>query len=215
MLSLSGGGFNLRGSTRLHSFAGHVARSSHVLTQTALHTRCLAWWRFRQARYHSKFDGIHPKRFKTWRWESQLTCHYGKAESEDIWSNVGWMQAAQERDSWKTCLDAFLNCSLQTNRDKLIMVGWSDAPPARKDCKAFLVVSVCIISGECTIMMASLFSCGSNSFRAVYTVASASGVRITHFGKSLLATMLQHYQIQGVRYFGPWLRAMSGCQCFR
>ena len=108
MMSKTGGGLDLRRATRLHTFAGHAARSVHHIVKRALHTRCLAWWRFRQSRYHSKHDGLHPKRFKAWRWETQLTVYYGQEESEDDFSNVGWMKLAQDRDGWKASLQGFL-----------------------------------------------------------------------------------------------------------
>jgi len=104
-----GGGLDVRRATRLHSFAGHAARSCEKLMHTALRTRCISWWRYRQARYHSSHDGLHPKRFKCWRWESQLTCYYGEVESEDTAVNVGWMLQAQSRDGWKHSLKAFIN----------------------------------------------------------------------------------------------------------
>ena len=74
----------------------------------ALRTRCLSWWRFRQARYQSRHDGLHPKRFKVWRWESQLTEFYGEVEEKDLYENVGWMLQAQFRDPWKQSLVRFL-----------------------------------------------------------------------------------------------------------
>ena len=107
-LRRAGGSLDRRRATRLHSFAGHVARTANDLLQTVLHTRCLAWWRFRQARYQSKHDGLHPKRFKVWRWESQLTSFYGEQESEQASDNVGWMLQAQCRDTWKDSLDKYL-----------------------------------------------------------------------------------------------------------
>ena len=48
MLSLTGGGLDSRRASR-HAFAGHVALSVHDVVNKALHTRCLAWWRLRQA----------------------------------------------------------------------------------------------------------------------------------------------------------------------
>ena len=112
LLRAVGGGLDGRRAARMHSFAGHVARSTQELLSTTLHTRCLSWWRFQQARYQSRHDGIHPKRFKTWRWESQLTEYYGEVESEDAAENVGWMLLAQNRDTWKGSLEAFLRDTL-------------------------------------------------------------------------------------------------------
>ena len=45
-------------ATRLHAFAGHIAHSSHDLVMTSSCIRCLAWWRFRQARDQSNFGGF-------------------------------------------------------------------------------------------------------------------------------------------------------------
>ena len=59
--------------SRLHTFAGHLARTSVPDLSMLIRTRCLSWWRREQARYRSKFDGLHPERFKFWRWESQMT----------------------------------------------------------------------------------------------------------------------------------------------
>ena len=72
-----GGGVDVRRRRRLHSFAGHAARSSSEPLRLALRTRCLAWWRFKQARFHCKWTGLHPRRFRAWRWEAQLTYFYG------------------------------------------------------------------------------------------------------------------------------------------
>ena len=73
-----------------------------------LRTRCLSWWRFRQNRYSSRHDGLHPKRFKTWRWESQLTSFFGEVELENCARNAGWMLQAQERENWKERRPFFL-----------------------------------------------------------------------------------------------------------
>ena len=45
--------------SRLHTFAGHLARSSVPDLSLLLRTRCLSWWRREQARCHSKSDGLH------------------------------------------------------------------------------------------------------------------------------------------------------------
>ena len=94
---------------RVHTFAGHLARTPCSLLRAALRSRCLAWWRYRQARHRSKHEGLHPKRFKAWRWESQMTDFFGEAEAEDPFSNVGWMLQAQERKTWKRTLDSYLS----------------------------------------------------------------------------------------------------------
>ena len=73
LLASMGNTLDERRLTRLHSLAGHLARSTVQDFSLLLRTRCLSWWRREQTRYRSKFDGIHPKRFKCWRWESQIT----------------------------------------------------------------------------------------------------------------------------------------------
>jgi len=51
---------------------------------------------------------MHPKHFKAWRWESQVAEYYGESElfkqsngSLCPPTAVGWMCAAQQRDTWK------------------------------------------------------------------------------------------------------------------
>ena len=107
-----GGGLDWRRASRLHSFAGHCARSTSGLVPVALRTRRLAWWRYRQARYPGRNDGLHPKRFKVWRWESQLSGHYGEEECRDPTNNVGWMLLAQCRDTWRQSLRGFLSSTI-------------------------------------------------------------------------------------------------------
>ena len=92
-----GGGLNVRRRRRLHSFAGHLARSEDGFPYQALRTRGLAWWRAVQAQ--SLFP--HPRRFKPWRWEEQLETYYGRQSSIFIDENVGWMLRAQDRKSWR------------------------------------------------------------------------------------------------------------------
>ena len=94
--------------TRLHTFAGHLARSSVPYLSLLLRTRCVSWWRREQARYFSKFDGLHPKRFKCWRWESQITAFYGEPHLPDDGTNVGWMALVKDKTFWKENLGNFL-----------------------------------------------------------------------------------------------------------
>ena len=96
-----GGGVGVRRLRRLHRFAGHLARTASGIVRTALRTRCLAWWRYHQSRYHSKWDGLHPKRFHPWRWEAQLVQHYGECETIDVELDVGWVLKAASRDVWR------------------------------------------------------------------------------------------------------------------
>ena len=71
------------------------------VVRESLRARCLAWWRFRQYRYHSKWDGLHPKRFNPRRWEAQLVQHYGEAEVQNPDNDAGWILAAQGREDWR------------------------------------------------------------------------------------------------------------------
>ena len=86
----------------LHDFAGHLGRKEGGILALALRTRNLAWWRWHQSRHQSRHDGLHPKRFKAWRWEQQLVDGYGAAEQPDIFANEGWLEAANERAAWRT-----------------------------------------------------------------------------------------------------------------
>ena len=101
--------------SRLHSFARHLARSS-VPDLSLLHrTRCLFWWRREQARYHSKYDGLHPKRFKCWRWESQITAFYGEPHLPDDGSDTGWTAMATDKTFWKDDQGNFVADSVLTS----------------------------------------------------------------------------------------------------
>ena len=112
LMRAAGGGFRARRLLLLHRFAGHIARLNPGDMATALRTRCLSWWRYRQNRYKSKWDGLHPQRFKCWRWESQLTSHYGEAEGQDFFVDSGWMMLAQNRESWKDSEKVFADLPL-------------------------------------------------------------------------------------------------------
>ena len=103
LLQLYGGAPNWRRSRTLHRFSGHLARSMDATLSAALHTRCIAWWRYRQERHLV----AHPRRFKTWRWESQLTDYYGEAQTVNAYANVGWMLQAQQRNLWRDMEDVF------------------------------------------------------------------------------------------------------------
>ena len=106
-LQTYGGPFNKRRKVQLHRFAGHAARCQEGQLRDALRTRPLAWWRYQQRRHQSQRYGLHPKRFKAWRWEGQLTAVYGEAESEAAEANIGWLANAQYRDAWKHNEDNF------------------------------------------------------------------------------------------------------------
>ena len=102
-LKLYLGGANVQRRRKLHGLAGHLARMTDGWPYIALRTRSLAWWRAFQRRDLCK----HPKRFHVWRWEQQLVTFYGEAASMFVDDNVGWMEQAQNRASWKANASAF------------------------------------------------------------------------------------------------------------
>ena len=67
----------------------------------AVRCRGLQWWRWHQARHHSKWTGLHPQRFKLFRWEAQLAEVFGDGEAESGAANTGWLALAQDRQAWK------------------------------------------------------------------------------------------------------------------
>ena len=103
MLRSHGGSLGTQRRRRLHSFAGHIARSTEGLAGQALRTRPMSWWRFFQANKLMLHDG----RFFAWRWEEQLEAFYGRASSCFVDEAVGWMAVAQNRDVWRQSADAF------------------------------------------------------------------------------------------------------------
>ena len=101
-MRIIGGGVPVRRRLQLHRFAGHCVCSGNGLVRLALRTRCLAWWRFQQNRFHSKWHGLHPRRFHCWRWEAQLVEHYGESEVLNPYiEDVGWMLTAAAREVWR------------------------------------------------------------------------------------------------------------------
>ena len=66
-----------------HRLAGHAARAVEGLLRAALRTRCLAWWRYSQARHECRQSGVHPARFHIWRWEAALAEFYRETEALD------------------------------------------------------------------------------------------------------------------------------------
>ena len=98
----SGGGPHQGRMVQLHRFAGHIARATDGIARIALRTRNLAWWRDAQQMHGTKRGGVHPARFKAWRWESQLAAFYGEAEGGELEQNYGWMVSAQDRTIWKS-----------------------------------------------------------------------------------------------------------------
>ena len=57
-----GGSLNYRRRLQLHSFAGHSARRQAGDVFDALRTRCLAWWRYHQARFKAAGVTMHHGR---------------------------------------------------------------------------------------------------------------------------------------------------------
>ena len=84
------------------TWGGHVARMgpSHWLA-SLVRSRSIQWWRWRQARHHDKWTGVHPRRFKASRWESQLSDIMGDGCAELSSDNSGWWLAAQDRQAWR------------------------------------------------------------------------------------------------------------------
>ena len=88
-------------------WAGHVARMEpSQWLASAVRCRSLQWWRFHQARHTCKWTGLHPKRFKAWRWESQCSAMFGDGSAETPAENTGWLATAQDRAKWKEALAA-------------------------------------------------------------------------------------------------------------
>ena len=97
----------------LHRLGGHIARmASSAIPKIAMTTKPLAWWRFHQEKWTDKHSGLHPKRFECWRWETQFEnwCGMGKLVSEKSSPcEVGWMEKAANRNSWKEDAMSFAN----------------------------------------------------------------------------------------------------------
>ena len=86
----------------VHRWAGHVARmASDNWLASLVRCRSLQWWRWRQARHTCKWSGVHPKRFKASRWESQLADAHGDGCAEFVTDNTGWLLKAQCRGEWR------------------------------------------------------------------------------------------------------------------
>jgi len=109
-LQREGGSLDDRRRLRLHTFAGRIARTDGDVVASALRTRSLALWRFFQS---TKFLR-HPARLCAWRWEAQLTDFYGEVSSVFIDDPVGWMLAAQNRQTWKATEQRFSTFSVGT-----------------------------------------------------------------------------------------------------
>ena len=107
LMQRNGGSMSYRRRMLLHGFAKHLARSTGTVLATSLRTRCLPWWRFHQETQKGERYGLHPRRFKTWRWESQLEAYYGESSCANVGDTVGWMLRAQGRDAWRAGAVAF------------------------------------------------------------------------------------------------------------
>ena len=120
-----GGDLEVRRRRRLHSFAGHLARSQDSLMTTVLRTRNLAWWR------HSQQHGTirHPGHFFAWRWEQQVVSHYGETVCSSMDQHVGWLGLAQDRQAWKVLKILFLLCVSVPNRGAPSLSGISHKHP--------------------------------------------------------------------------------------
>ena len=87
---------------QLHQWAGHLARMPHnSQPASALRTRGMQWWRWAQDNESKVNWGVHPKRFKCWRWESQVADIYGEGCAASKGANTGWLATAQDRLAWK------------------------------------------------------------------------------------------------------------------
>ena len=90
-----------------HNFAGHAARMPcDDVVSRVLHLRHLAWWRRIQTAVNlqpSSGPRPHPRRFNALqRWEASLEELCGRAMvAKSAEETVGWMHAAQNRESWK------------------------------------------------------------------------------------------------------------------
>ena len=92
--------------------AAHLCRAFSKIERSGPVLRCLSWWRREQARYHSKYDGLHPKRFKCWRWESQITASYVELHLPDDGSDTGWMATAKDKITQKENQEHFVDDSV-------------------------------------------------------------------------------------------------------
>ena len=99
--------------SRLHTCAGHIARSRVQDLSLLLKTRCLSWWRREQARCHSKFDLLHPKRMQVLE-KSQITAYDKDLHLPDNGSDVGYgdKQDYLEGELGKVCRGQHVDSSL-------------------------------------------------------------------------------------------------------
>ena len=91
--------------TQKHRVAGHFARlSSGETANRVLTCRDLSWWRNQQTWWKMHDDhrsGIHPQRFKCWRWEADFERAF----------DVSWKTLAQGRAEWKAATERFTSLS--------------------------------------------------------------------------------------------------------
>ena len=81
---------------------GHVARlpTNHWLAEV-VRARAVQCWRWAQQRHTDKWTGVHPKRFKIFRWEDQLCRWHSEGCTQNPWENTEWWKDAQDRLSWR------------------------------------------------------------------------------------------------------------------
>ena len=92
-------------------FAGHVARLPKTdIVHRVLKIRHLAWWRAQQAKIHSnRGPRPHESRFNAFHlWEGPLEALSGPVTESEPDTLVGWMQTAQNRESWKVAEKRYL-----------------------------------------------------------------------------------------------------------
>ena len=103
-LKQTGGAMNYRRRLVLHRFAGHAARESDGVLHVALRTRNLYWWRAQQC----LLGGVrHPKRFKSWRWETQICEWYDQFAGALGEDHVDWLALTSDRALWKANEELF------------------------------------------------------------------------------------------------------------
>ena len=94
---------NIMRRLRVHQWAGHLARMKpEQIAAQAMRCRGMQWWRWRQGQHHCKWTGVHPQRFRAWRWQSQIANVYGDGYAENHLDNTGWLAQAQQRNDWKS-----------------------------------------------------------------------------------------------------------------
>ena len=85
-----------------HRWGGHVARlpTGHWLAEV-LRMRVVQCWRWAQQKHTDNWPGVHPKRYKIFRWEDQLCRRHSEGCTKHPWENTGWWRDARHRLSWR------------------------------------------------------------------------------------------------------------------